>query len=56
MDKNLIQKLISECNELYNTTSEYGIGYLDCLTSLCEELKIKHTRTEDNLLLTDRKE
>ena len=36
----IIQKLIDDVNTFYDTEYEYGIDYLDCLQSLCDELGI----------------
>ena len=49
--KQVIQKSIEDCHTFYNTSSEYGVGFLDGLQSLCDYLDIKYTRTVDNLIL-----
>ena len=49
--KDTISQLITEFNEFFDAESEYGIGYLDALTELCQRQDIKHTRKVDNLIL-----
>jgi len=39
------------CTTFYNSTSEYGRGYLDCLTSLCDIFGIEKQRLENDLLI-----
>lgn len=49
--REIIIKLVDEFNEFFDSTSEYGIGYLDALTEVCQRTEIKHTRLEDNLII-----
>ena len=53
MIKQAIQQVIDECNTIYDTKSEYGIGFLDGVQSVCDELDIKYRRTIDNLILEE---
>lgn len=48
---NKLQKLRKEFFLYYNATSEYGIGYLDCLTEVCEAFDIPVTRTENDIII-----
>lgn len=50
---NKLQKLRKEFFLYYDATSEYGIGYLDCLTEVCEAFKIPVIRTENNIIIGD---
>jgi len=56
MNKQAIQQAIDECNTFYDTSSEYGIGFLDGVQSVCDELDIKYRRTVDNLILEEEAE
>lgn len=49
--KETIIKLINEFNEFFDAESEYGIGYLDALTEICQRENIPHIRTQDNLII-----
>lgn len=49
--KEIIKKLVEEFNEFFDAESEYGIGYLDALTEVCQRADIKHTRLQDNLII-----
>jgi len=51
--KEIIKKLVEEFNVFFDTTAEYGIGYLDALTEVCQRADIKHTRLEDNLIIKE---
>ena len=51
--KQAIQQVIDDVNEFYDTNSEYDIGFLDGVQSLCDELGIKYRRTIDNLILDE---
>ena len=49
--KETIIKLLSEFHEFFDSESEYGIGYLDALTEICEREDIPHVRTVYNLII-----
>lgn len=51
--KEIVRQLISEFNEYFDSTCEYGIGYLDALTEVCQRLDIPHVRTENDLYLKE---
>lgn len=48
---NKLQKLRKEFFLYFDATSEYGIGYLDCLTEVCEAFDIPVTRTENDIII-----
>lgn len=49
--KEIIKKLVDEFNEFFDSTSEYGIGYSDALTEVCQRADIPHKRLVDNLII-----
>lgn len=49
--KEIIKKLVDEFNEFFDATTEYGIGYLDALTEVCQRTDISHKRLQDNLII-----
>lgn len=49
--REIIIKLVDEFNEFFDSTSEYGVGYLDALTELCQRADIPHKRLVDNLII-----
>lgn len=49
--EDILKQLLSEFNEYFDSLSEYGIGYLDSLTEICQKYDIKHKRTYDNLYI-----
>lgn len=51
--KEVVRQLISEFNMYFDSMSEYGIGYLDALTEVCQKLDIPHVRTECDLYLKE---
>jgi hypothetical protein len=53
MIKQAIQQVIDDVNEFYDTNCEYGVGFLDGVQSVCDELDIKYRRTIDNLILDE---
>lgn len=53
--KEIIKKLVDEFHEFFDAESEYGIGYLDALTEICQRAEINHKRTVDNLIILEDK-
>lgn len=51
--KEIVKKLVSEFHEFFDGESEYGIGYLDALTEVCQYADIPHKRTVDNLVILE---
>lgn len=51
--KEIVKKLIDEFNEFFDANTEYGTGYLDALTEVCQRAGIKHKRTVDNLIILE---
>ena len=49
--KEIITKLLEEFHEFFDAESEYGIGYLDALTEVCQRADIPHERLVDNLII-----
>ena len=49
--REIIKKLVEEFNEHFDGESEYGIGYLDALTEVCQRYDIPHKRLVDNLII-----
>lgn len=49
--KEIVKKLVDEFNEFFDAESEYGIGYLDALTEVCQRADITHKRTLDDLII-----
>lgn len=49
--REIIIKLVDEFNEFFDADSEYGIGYLDALTEVCQRAEIQHERLVDNLII-----
>lgn len=52
--KDIIKKLVEEFNIFFDANSEYGVGYLDALTEVCQRAKIPHKRLVDNLIVLDK--
>ena len=49
--KEIIVKLLEEFHEFFDPECEYGIGYLDALTEVCQKADIPHERLVDNLII-----
>ena len=49
--REIIKKLVEEFNVFFDAESEYGIGYLDALTEVCQRADIPHKRLVDNLII-----
>ena len=49
--KEIIKKLVEEFNVFFDAESEYGLGYFDALTEVCQRAEIPHKRLEDNLII-----
>ena len=49
--KDIIKKLVDEFHEFFDSECEYGIGYLDALTEVCQRADIPHERLVDNLII-----
>lgn len=49
----IIRKLVDEFHDFFDSESEYGIGYLDALTEVCQYMEIQHERTVDNLIILE---
>lgn len=49
--KEIITKLLEEFREFFDPECEYGIGYLDALTEVCQRADIPHKRLVNNLII-----
>ena len=49
--REIIKKLVEEFNVFFDADSEYGVGYFDALTEVCQRADIPHKRLVDNLII-----
>ena len=49
--KEIIIELLEEFHEFFDPECEYGIGYLDALTEVCQKANIPHERLIDDLII-----
>lgn len=50
---NIIRNIKKDFDNYFNPECEYGIGYLDCLQEICEQVSVPCTRTENDLFIGD---